>query len=71
MIISEGTKQVRFGTQKLKAFVTNDSYNEFASFEELVLFSMEQTKALVVEGLKIQSNMTEQDAPSSVNILQS
>jgi hypothetical protein len=71
MIISEGTKQVRFGTQRLKASVIKDSYNEFASLEELVLSAMEKIEALAVEGLKIQSDMTEQDAPSSVNVLQS
>lgn len=70
-ITSEGTKQVRFGTQKLKASVINGSYNEFASLEELVLSAMEKIEALAVEGLKIQSEMTEQDAPSSVNVLQS
>ena len=49
MLISEGTKQVTFGTQRFKASV----YNEFASLQELVFSAMERIEALAIEGLNI------------------
>ncbi|KAH9288369.1 hypothetical protein KI387_032486 [Taxus chinensis] len=80
MAISQGMAEVQYGildvdmsttreTQKLEMSATRDTDNELIFLEELVPSAMEKIESLAIEGLKIQSDMTTQDAPSTVNPL--
>ncbi|GLJ52657.1 hypothetical protein SUGI_1120770 [Cryptomeria japonica] len=54
---------------ELKMSAIRDIYNELVFLEELVPSAMEKIEPLAVEGLKIQSEMADQDAPSNLNAL--
>lgn len=46
--------------------VDNQTGSEFASLEDLAPLAMDKIEALSVEGLRIQSGMSDQDAPSNI-----
>ncbi|GLJ44015.1 hypothetical protein SUGI_0917590 [Cryptomeria japonica] len=47
----------------------NDTHTEYVSLEDLAPQAMEKLEALSIEGLKIQSGMSDQDAPSNVSAM--
>uniref|UniRef100_A0A7N0UZN6 C2 NT-type domain-containing protein n=1 Tax=Kalanchoe fedtschenkoi TaxID=63787 RepID=A0A7N0UZN6_KALFE len=46
---------------------SNQELNEYTSLEELAPLAMDNVEALVIEGLRIQSNMPSEEAPSSIH----
>ncbi|KAF7806775.1 protein PLASTID MOVEMENT IMPAIRED 1-RELATED 1 [Senna tora] len=59
---SSGPKANKFSSSSLG----NQTNSEFASLEDLAPLAMDKIEALSVEGLRIQSGMSDQDAPSNI-----
>jgi LysM repeat protein len=57
------------GSDRKPNQIANSSFNPYMSLEDLAPNAMEKIEALAMEGLKIQSEMTENDAPYSVDAL--
>ncbi|CAM6075532.1 unnamed protein product [Sphagnum tenellum] len=57
------------GSDRKPNQMANSSFNPYMSLEDLAPSAMEKIEALAMEGLKIQSEMTENDAPYSVDAL--
>ncbi|XP_028753551.1 protein PLASTID MOVEMENT IMPAIRED 1-RELATED 1-like [Neltuma alba] len=59
---SSGPKTAKSNTSSLG----NQTSSEFASLEDLAPLAMDKIEALSMEGLRIQSGMSDQDAPSNI-----
>uniref|UniRef100_A0A0C9QRD3 TSA: Wollemia nobilis Ref_Wollemi_Transcript_12897_4606 transcribed RNA sequence n=1 Tax=Wollemia nobilis TaxID=56998 RepID=A0A0C9QRD3_9CONI len=57
------------GASKSKFSRRANTYAEYVSLEDLAPQALEKIEALSIEGLKIQSDMADQDAPSTVNAM--
>ncbi|KAK7329655.1 hypothetical protein VNO77_23828 [Canavalia gladiata] len=60
--LSGGLKSDKFSSSS----VTNQRGSEFVSLEDLAPLAMDKIEALSLEGLRIQSGMSEEDAPSNI-----
>lgn len=68
MDVSEYRSAKQVGTSKSK-MSCSANYAEYVSLEELAPLAMDKIEALSIEGLKVQSDMADQDAPSNVNAM--
>lgn len=68
MDVSGYRSEKQVGTSKSKASCSAN-YAEYVSLEELAPLAMNKIEALSIEGLKVQSDMADQDAPSNVNAM--
>lgn len=68
MDVSEYRSEKQVGTSKSKVSCSAN-YAEYVSLEELAPLAMNKIEALSIEGLKVQSDMADQDAPSNVNAM--
>ncbi|XP_019455106.1 PREDICTED: protein PLASTID MOVEMENT IMPAIRED 1-RELATED 1-like [Lupinus angustifolius] len=59
---SSGLKSIKFSPSS----VGNQTGKEFVSLDDLAPLAMDKIEALSVEGLRIQSGMSEEDAPSNI-----
>lgn len=66
MDVSEYRSVKQVGTSKSK-MSRSANYAEYVSLEELAPLAMDKMEALSIEGLKVQSDMTDHDAPSNIN----
>ncbi|GLU10089.1 hypothetical protein SLE2022_269140 [Rubroshorea leprosula] len=70
--ITGGQKEVRSKssgsrTNKFNSTSANEMASEFVSLEDLAPLAMDKIEALSMEGLRIQSGMSDEDAPSNIN----
>eukprot|EP01018_Ginkgo_biloba_P031522 Gb_36372 [translate_table: standard] len=59
-------KSVKLDTLGLQMSYIGDTYEEYVALEEVAPLAMEKIEAMAIEGLKIQSDMEDQDAPSNI-----
>lgn len=67
--VQRGLKGTSSGPKATKASTSslgNQTSSEFASLEDLAPLAMDKIEALSMEGLRIQSGMSDQDAPSNI-----
>eukprot|EP01018_Ginkgo_biloba_P004178 Gb_29391 [translate_table: standard] len=65
--VSDCMSQRKASTSRPKLSSTADIKAEYVSLDELAPLAMEKIEALSIEGLKIQSDMADQEAPSNVS----
>ena len=68
MDVSEYRSVKQVGTSKSE-MSRSANYAEYVSLEELAPLAMDKMEALSIEGLKVQSDMEDHDAPSNINAL--
>lgn len=69
MGFSEYGSTTNFGASKSKLSGLANAYAEYVSLEDLAPQALEKIETLSIEGLKIQSDMADQDAPSTINAM--
>uniref|UniRef100_A0A0D9WCB8 C2 NT-type domain-containing protein n=1 Tax=Leersia perrieri TaxID=77586 RepID=A0A0D9WCB8_9ORYZ len=71
--LAGGISNATFGKKKkgrctdLSSSLGRESTSEYVSLEDLAPLAMEKIEALSIEGLRIQSGMSEEDAPSNIS----
>lgn len=69
MASSQSKKEISHGpmSSKLETSSTTDMGAEYVSLEDLAPLAMDKMEALSIEGLRIQTDMSDEDAPSNIS----